>query len=175
MTEHYAHVAEALLVVIAVCLTASIIYSFKKKRKKSGMPKCMYCGGTEWYEGPTGGMMTNILCANKACRHWFNFCPSPFDILDDLHRVEPVKDEPKPVNPPDIAEQAHDEIIWLRNSVIEQINEEVFKLREENAAMKAALEKVRSYNIDIIASRINYRPQDHIDVIDSALRPQPKQ
>lgn len=32
----------------------------------------------------------------------------------------------------------------------------------------AALEKVRSYNVDIAAGRINYRPHDHIKVIDDA-------
>ncbi len=32
-----------------------------------------------------------------------------------------------------------------------------------------ALEKVRSYNVDIAAGRINYRPHDHIQVIDEAL------
>jgi hypothetical protein len=63
------------------------------KEKANGMPKCTYCGGTEWYEGPSGGVATNILCANKACRHWFNYVPSPMDILDDLKRVEPTDEE----------------------------------------------------------------------------------
>jgi endo-1,4-beta-D-glucanase Y len=57
------------------------------------MPRCTYCGGTEWYAGPTGGMSTNILCANKACRHWFNFTPEPLNIFDDLKRVEPTDEE----------------------------------------------------------------------------------
>lgn len=32
-----------------------------------------------------------------------------------------------------------------------------------------ALEKIRSYNVDIAAGRINYRPHDHIQVVDEAL------
>jgi hypothetical protein len=35
--------------------------------------------------------------------------------------------------------------------------------------LRAALGKVRSYNVDIAAGRINYRPHDHIEVIDRAL------
>jgi hypothetical protein len=36
-------------------------------------------------------------------------------------------------------------------------------------ALREALLKVRSYNVDIAAGRINYRPKDHIQVIDAAL------
>lgn len=56
------------------------------------MPKCTYCGGTQFFEGPSGGMSTNILCMNDACRHWFNWTPA-IDELDDLKRVEPTKEE----------------------------------------------------------------------------------
>jgi len=51
--------------------------------------KCKYCGGTKFYEGPSGGLATNVLCANPKCRHWFNYLPEPIDRLDDLNRVEP--------------------------------------------------------------------------------------
>lgn len=37
------------------------------------------------------------------------------------------------------------------------------------ADLVGALEKVRSYNVDIHAGRINFRPLDHIAVIDRAL------
>jgi hypothetical protein len=53
-------------------------------------PKCTYCGGTKFYEGPSGGMSQNILCANEKCRHWFN--ATPFGI-EDLKRVEPTDAE----------------------------------------------------------------------------------
>jgi hypothetical protein len=56
------------------------------------MPKCKYCGGTEFYEGASGGMSTNIQCANQKCRHWFNWTPI-IDELDDLGRVEPSDEE----------------------------------------------------------------------------------
>lgn len=52
--------------------------------------ECTYCGGTDFYEGPSGGLSTNILCANDDCRHWFNH--TPFG-LEDLERVEPTKEE----------------------------------------------------------------------------------
>ena len=39
-------------------------------------------------------------------------------------------------------------------------------------ALEAALREVRSYNVDIDAGRINYRPKDHIQVIDAALAPE---
>ena len=42
-------------------------------------------------------------------------------------------------------------------------------------ALEAALRKVRSYSVDIEAGRINYRPKDHIQVIDAALAPEPLQ
>ena len=46
--------------------------------------RCTYCGGTDFWEGPSGGMSTNILCANEACRHKFNYTPM-LNQLDDLH------------------------------------------------------------------------------------------
>lgn len=52
--------------------------------------RCTYCGGDKFYEGPSGGTSTNILCANEDCRHWFNSCPGG---LDDLDRVEPTDEE----------------------------------------------------------------------------------
>jgi hypothetical protein len=56
------------------------------------MPKCKYCGGTDFYEGPSGGMSTNVLCANAKCRHWFNHTPA-LDLFEDLNRVEPTDEE----------------------------------------------------------------------------------
>lgn len=53
--------------------------------------KCTYCNGTEFYKGPSGGMATNMLCANPDCRHWFNDL-GPLGFAD-LHRVEPTPDE----------------------------------------------------------------------------------
>lgn len=55
-------------------------------------PTCTYCGGTKFYQGPSGGISTNILCANKDCRHRFNW-HSGIIPMDDLHRVEPTADE----------------------------------------------------------------------------------
>lgn len=56
------------------------------------MPVCVYCGGTDFYEGPRGGASVNILCANPECRHWFNYM-EPLDKLDDLEKVEPTEEE----------------------------------------------------------------------------------
>lgn len=56
------------------------------------MPRCTYCGGTEFFNGPSGGLSQNILCTNTNCRHWFNF--SIFvDRLEDLNKVEPTEEE----------------------------------------------------------------------------------
>lgn len=52
--------------------------------------KCTYCGGTDFYEGPSGGMSINVLCANPKCRHWFN---GVLGDLQDLDRVEPTDEE----------------------------------------------------------------------------------
>ena len=54
---------------------------------------CTYCGGTKWYEGPSGGMCINILCANPECRHWFN--DTGYFGLQDLERIEPRDSFPK--------------------------------------------------------------------------------
>ena len=40
---------------------------------------------------------------------------------------------------------------------------------ERISILKTAMEKVISYNHDIAAGRINYRPQDHIQVLQEAL------
>jgi hypothetical protein len=55
------------------------------------MPKCTYCGGTAWIGGPSGGMSQNILCANPACRHWFNYAEGL--MFDDLKNQEPTAAE----------------------------------------------------------------------------------
>ena len=39
-----------------------------------GKHGCPDCGFTEFYEGPSGGMNTNICCANPLCRSAFNTC-----------------------------------------------------------------------------------------------------
>ena len=55
----------------------------------SSKPKpmsCPYCKGTDWYEGPSGGMSTNIMCANPECEHWFNYHMGLVP-MDDLHMV----------------------------------------------------------------------------------------
>jgi hypothetical protein len=55
--------------------------------------KCTYCGGTDFLEGPSGGLSVNVLCANSQCRHWFNSAIG--EITEDLHRVEPTEDQRK--------------------------------------------------------------------------------
>ena len=45
----------------------------------------------------------------------------------------------------------------------------IFDMTDITDQLAQALEKVRSYNEDIVAGRINYRPEDHIQVIDAAL------
>lgn len=54
--------------------------------------RCPYCGGDKFIEGPSGGMSINILCANKECRHWFNYHGGIMS-MDDLKRVEPTEAE----------------------------------------------------------------------------------
>lgn len=36
---------------------------------------CPFCGGTEFYEGPHGGMSINWYCANEKCLAGFNLAP----------------------------------------------------------------------------------------------------
>lgn len=45
----------------------------------------------------------------------------------------------------------------------------IVKAVNSHDALVKALQKVRSYNIDIADGRINYRPMDHVQVIDEAL------
>jgi len=37
--------------------------------------KCPECGSSDWYEGPSGGMSTNYMCANDDCEAKYNFTP----------------------------------------------------------------------------------------------------
>lgn len=60
--------------------------------KKDNPLICPYCGGDKFREGPSGGMSTNILCANPDCRHWFNYHGGILP-MDDLKRVEPTEAE----------------------------------------------------------------------------------
>jgi hypothetical protein len=45
----------------------------------------------------------------------------------------------------------------------------IIKCVNSHKVLVKALEKVRGYNVDIAAERINYRPHDHIQIIDEAL------
>ena len=36
---------------------------------------CPFCGGIDFYEGPSGGMATNWYCANELCAAGFNLTP----------------------------------------------------------------------------------------------------
>lgn len=53
------------------------------KEEKYHGPKCTYCGSIDFFEGPSGGATTNILCANQECGHWFNWAGA-FGGLEDL-------------------------------------------------------------------------------------------
>lgn len=45
----------------------------------------------------------------------------------------------------------------------------IVKACNSHDVLVKALQKVRAYNIDIADGRINYRPMDHVQVIDEAL------
>jgi hypothetical protein len=62
--------------------------------------RCKYCNGTSFYEGPYGGLAMNILCANKDCRHWFNYWTYPFERMYDLNRIEPDAPVSIPITSP---------------------------------------------------------------------------
>ena len=36
---------------------------------------CPECGSHDWYEGPSGGMSINFMCANDVCGAKYNFTP----------------------------------------------------------------------------------------------------
>jgi hypothetical protein len=57
----------------------------------------------------------------------------------------------------------------LLKGELEEACSDLYKFIRENIELRKALEKLRSYNVDIAAGRINYRPHDHILVIDKAL------
>lgn len=75
---------------------------------------------------------------------------------------------------PDIIErlmdyEGHGATATDRVKLREEAAVEIFKLRAERQSLRNAIEKVRSYNVDIQRGRINYRPEDHIKVLDGAL------
>lgn len=63
------------------------MFNFLKKMKKTKdidrldpeKGVCPNCGGHVWYEGPSGGMATNIKCAG--CGLWFNDTPFGLDFI----------------------------------------------------------------------------------------------
>jgi len=54
---------------------------------------------------------------------------------------------------------------------VEDLCSMISRLQEENRGLREALEKLTGYNRDIRDGKINYRPHDHIDVAEEALRP----
>lgn len=37
---------------------------------------CIFCGSEQFFEGPSGGMMVNLYCANEECEAGFNIPPA---------------------------------------------------------------------------------------------------
>ena len=56
--------------------------------------------------------------------------------------------------------------IWDTDSALADLTALITRIRE----LEEALDKLRSYSVDIEAGRINYRPLDHIAVADAALQ-----
>jgi hypothetical protein len=54
-------------------------------------------------------------------------------------------------------------------ATVEQQAKVIASLRAKVDELTKALEKLHSYNVDIHTGRINYRPLDHIQVINAAL------
>ena len=52
---------------------------------------------------------------------------------------------------------------------IARLERERNKLLAQNRQLLGALKKLKSYNEDILAGRINYRPEDHIAVAREAI------
>jgi hypothetical protein len=49
-------------------------------------PECPDCGSRRgFYEGPSGGLSTNIFCINRECRAGFNVTPA-IGIADRIHK-----------------------------------------------------------------------------------------
>lgn len=63
--------------------------TFAPIKEEPMKPVCKYCGGTNFFEGPSGGLSINVRCANEACRHWFNWTPAIGE-FEDLHRQDPT-------------------------------------------------------------------------------------
>lgn len=99
------------------------------KEATCGKPRCSYCGGTDFFEGPSGGVCVNIRCANEKCRHWFNF--TPFG-LEDLNRVDPTPHE---------EEMQHQDALQSEKSLRDRIFAEGQSMR---AAGRPALDCLRS-------------------------------
>jgi len=98
--------------------------------------KCTYCGGTEFYEGPSGGLSTNILCANEKCRHWFNYM-GVIDKLEDLNRVEPTDEEREAER---IAKQAE------RDAAPDKFYEEGAEIYRKGGSAKECLESAPDWH-----------------------------
>jgi hypothetical protein len=60
------------------------------ERIQSRERRCTYCGGTDFWAGPSGGGSVNQRCANPKCRHWFTETAVGFE---DLQAVEPLPEE----------------------------------------------------------------------------------
>jgi len=48
--------------------------------------KCPNCKYDKWYEGPSGGMSTNIQCGN--CGKWYNHTPFGLDFIRDVEETK---------------------------------------------------------------------------------------
>lgn len=60
------------------------VKEFLSSKNHDNTPKCNYCGETNFFEGPSGGICVNVMCSNPQCGHWFNFDGIK---LNDLYKV----------------------------------------------------------------------------------------
>ncbi|RNJ49398.1 hypothetical protein [Methylocystis hirsuta] len=71
-------------------LCRTIPFKIQKTPEPTPEPKyiiCPNCGHDHFFEGPSGGVAMNIMCAN--CEQWFNYLGFGRNLstLDSLHQV----------------------------------------------------------------------------------------
>jgi len=102
--------------------------------------KCTNCGGTKFFEGPSGGVSVNVLCANPKCRHWFNMGPIG---LEDLNRVEPTPEEKEQKEKEQkLNRNAHNLALYNEGANHYKCGGTAYSVREEHTAWNESRENV---------------------------------
>lgn len=74
-----------------------MVLTIEQRKRFHNTGRCPFCGKSEFYEGPQGGLSMNIMCANSECEAKFNIAAWPLGPLMQCEVIGEPKSGPPPL------------------------------------------------------------------------------